>query len=204
MLDYPDYAYLWAWEPLDLARLVSVLDGFPCPWWIAGGLALDLAIGTTTRAHGDLDVAVLRRDQARLWEHLANWDLFWATSDNRLKPWQGEPLEPPIPAVWARRVSDAPWLCEFLLNDCHGDLWRFPADASITRPLVEVSMTSPEGFPILVPEIVLLFKADETSPKNDADFRAALPILGPEARSWLAVAIRARNAGHPWLAELTA
>jgi hypothetical protein len=202
-LDHPDYAFLWAWEPLDPARLAAVLDGFACPWWIAGGLALDLAIGANTRAHGDLDVAILRRDQARLWKHLAEWDLFRATPDDRLEPWQGELLESSSPAVWARRTADAPWLCEFLLNDCDDDLWHFPADASITRPLADIGATSSEGFPILAPEVVLLFKASEPSPKNDADFRAALPKLAPEARTWLAAAIRARNASHPWLAELT-
>jgi hypothetical protein len=36
----------------------------PCPWWIAGGFAIELAIGRPVRDHGDIDVLVLRQESS--------------------------------------------------------------------------------------------------------------------------------------------
>src|SRR5262249_45482977 len=111
-----DYPYLWAWEPLrpdDLHRLLSSLE---TSWWICGGWALDLFLDRETRRHDDLDVAVLRRDQLALRDHLRSWDLRYATPEHALRPWDGSRLEPPIHGIWARPsgVASAPWTCEFL------------------------------------------------------------------------------------------
>ena len=43
------------------------------PWWVAGGWAIDLTLGHQTRKHEDLDVLVLRRDQAWVREELLGW-----------------------------------------------------------------------------------------------------------------------------------
>lgn len=48
------------WQPHEVAELFSALT---VPWWIAGGWAIDLYIGTQTREHDDIDVQILRRDQ---------------------------------------------------------------------------------------------------------------------------------------------
>lgn len=36
--------------------------GFPGPWWIAGGFAIELATGRAIRPHDDIDVGLLRSD----------------------------------------------------------------------------------------------------------------------------------------------
>ena len=38
------------WEPAQLPELVSVFSEMPCPWWVAGGYAIELAIGRSIRA----------------------------------------------------------------------------------------------------------------------------------------------------------
>lgn len=43
------------WAPLSVAGMRSVMAGFPAPWWIAGGWAVDLSLGRQTRPHGDID-----------------------------------------------------------------------------------------------------------------------------------------------------
>ncbi|MGD0604610.1 MAG: hypothetical protein ABSA53_13535 [Streptosporangiaceae bacterium] len=48
------------WEPAQLTELVSIFSKMPCPWWVAGGHASELAIGRSIRGHGDIDV-MLRR-----------------------------------------------------------------------------------------------------------------------------------------------
>src|SRR5436309_9760576 len=55
---------------LEVARLMR---GFPRPWYIAGGWAIDIFLGRETREHDDIDVSVLRNDQAKLRTHLAAW-----------------------------------------------------------------------------------------------------------------------------------
>ena len=70
-LDYPDH---WKWEDFDPSRLSSLMCGFHAPWWVAGGRALDLWMGRQTRAHQDVDVAVLRADQKQLHEAFGDWN----------------------------------------------------------------------------------------------------------------------------------
>ncbi|WP_395108459.1 nucleotidyltransferase domain-containing protein [Actinomadura sp. SCN-SB] len=38
----------------------------PCQWWIAGGHAIELAVGHHVRDHGHIDVVELRWDQPML------------------------------------------------------------------------------------------------------------------------------------------
>ncbi|MEV8332824.1 nucleotidyltransferase domain-containing protein, partial [Streptomyces niveus] len=54
---------LGTWEPAPLAEVVRLFSGLRCPWWIAGGHAIELAVGHAFRPHGDIDVLLLRRDQ---------------------------------------------------------------------------------------------------------------------------------------------
>ena len=64
-------------------------------------------------------------------------------------------------------------------------------------------MRSEDGIPYGRPEIVLLFKARHSDrPKDEADFAAVLPRLGPARRRWLADALELVHPGHPWLERL--
>lgn len=198
-----DYAYLWAWEPLQPADLAGLLNGLGASWWICGGLALDLYLGRETRRHDDLDVAVLRRDQRALFRHLRGWDFCYATPAHTLEPWDGRHLEPPIHGIWARRSNEAsaPWTCEFLLNEHTDPDWIFRLDEAVTRSLAEVGAER-GGVPFLRPEIVLLYKASELSPKNEADFAAVRPQLTQTATQWLREALEVINPRHPWVPRL--
>jgi hypothetical protein len=55
-----DYGDLWKWEDFDPSPLSSLMCSFHAPWWVVGGKALELWMGRPTRAHQDVDVAVLR------------------------------------------------------------------------------------------------------------------------------------------------
>jgi hypothetical protein len=66
---------LYHWEPLSVEKTVELLAGLETPWRIAGGCAIDLFVGRTTRTHGDLDVLIRRVDQLRVQAHLSQWDL---------------------------------------------------------------------------------------------------------------------------------
>ena len=205
MPDAGDYGYLWAWEPIHPEEIAQLLSGFARPWWICGGWALDLFLGRETRRHDDLDVAILRLDQFALFQHLRSWDLRYATPAHTLEPWDGRNLEPPIHGIWARR-SAAPavsWTCEFLLNEEHDGQWVYRHDQAISRPFEEIGDES-NGIPFLRPEIVLLYKSAEPSPKNDTDFAAVHPRLSREANLWLRGAVERCDHQHPWIEALCA
>jgi hypothetical protein len=204
MREAGDYAFLWAWEPLHPDDLARQLLGFDGPWWICGGWALDLYLNRETRRHDDLDVALLRRDQLALHRHLVGWDLRYATPEHTLEPWDGRQLDLPIHGIWARRSQEdaAPWTCEFLLNEERDDSWVYRRNATVTRPLDAIGMRR-NGVPFFGPEIVLLYKSNERSPKNDADFAAVAPHLSQAATLWLQSALETCDPQHPWLARLS-
>jgi hypothetical protein len=199
-----DYAFLWAWEPLHPGEFARLLATFERPWWICGGWALDLFLDRETRRHDDLDVALLRRDQGALHDHLRGWDLRYATAEHALEPWDGRRLDSPIRGIWARRSDGAatPWTCEFLLNEESDGHWVYPGNDTVKRPLDEVGMHR-NGVPFLRPEIVLLYKSSERSPKNDADFAATEPQLSRAGALWLHRALAACDGQHPWLLRLS-
>jgi hypothetical protein len=199
-LDYPD---AWEWEEFEPSRLLEVMRGFAAPWWVAGGWALDLWLGRKTRVHQDVDLAILRGDQHKLYDALPDWELYYATPDHRLVPLRpGGWLEPPLHGVWARPAPDAPWLCEFLLNEHEGADWLYRRNPAVRMPLAEMGSVISGGIPILAPQIVLLHKAHEGAEKDEADFRAALPHLSPSAMTWLVRALEETTPEHPWLAQL--
>jgi hypothetical protein len=204
MANAGDHAYLWAWEPINPEGLGELLCDFARPWWICGGWALDLFLGRETRRHDDLDVALLRQDQLALYHHLRAWDLHYATTTHTLEPWDGRLLDPPIHGIWARRALErsARWTCEFLLNEERDGEWIFRRNEAIRRPLDEIG-DERDGVPFLRPEVVLLYKSSERSPKNDTDFAAALPRLSREASLWLKEALETQDARHPWVEALS-
>jgi Aminoglycoside-2''-adenylyltransferase len=205
MVDARDYAYLWAWEPIEPEQIAELLSRFARPWWICGGWALDLFLARETRRHADLDVALLRHDQLALFHHLRAWDLHYATPIHTLEPWDGRHLGLPIHGIWARRSGEpnASWTCEFLLNEERDGEWVFRRNEAVRRPLEEIG-DERDGVPFLRPEIVLLYKATERSPKNDTDFAAVQPRLSRESSLWLRAALERCDDRHPWIQGLLA
>jgi hypothetical protein len=198
-----DYANLWEWEEFDPSRLLEVMADFNAPWWVAGGWALDLWMERQTRPHQDVDVAILRGDQQKLYRSLNQWELYYAAPDHRLLPLRPDQgLHPPIHGIWVRRPRDAPWLCEFLLNEHEGAHWVYREDPALRMPLADIGISASGNIPILVPEIVLLYKAHERTEKDEADFRVALHHLSPRSRSWLLRALKESAPHHACITHL--
>ncbi|MEU3535141.1 amino acid transporter [Streptomyces murinus] len=175
------------------------------PWWIAGGYAIELAVGRELRPHGDLDVLILRRDQALLRDLLAGWDLSVADPPGlgRLRPWHsGEVLQPPLHDIWCRRTPEAPWSVQLMLDESEGHEWVSRRTPQIRLPIERVGRTSASGIPYLAPEVQLFYKAKATRDKDETDFEAVLPLLEEGQRVWLAEAIKVIAPDHPWLRRL--
>jgi hypothetical protein len=172
----------------------------PGGWRGQGAGPLD---GAQARAHQDVDVAILRADQEQIHEAFGGWELYYATTDHRLVPYRSDRrLEVPLHGIWVRPASDAPWLCEFLLNEHEDQQWVYRRNPAVRKALAEVGATALGGVPILVPEIVLLYKAHELTEKDEADFRTIFPHLTPSRKAWLLEALDETTPNHPWARRL--
>ena len=181
---------------MSLEAVVELLAGAPFPWWIAGGLALELHLGRSWRAHDDTDVGIRRTDAPAVHRWLEAWDLHVAAA-GELHRWHGQPLDAGAGEnnVWMRGEAGASWVLDLTVGDGDEDSWIYRRDPAVRRPWGEVVRTTAGGIPYLVPEVQLLFKSCTLRPKDDLDARLVVPVLDHGARAFLGAAL---PAGHPW------
>ena len=185
----------WSWEPLELDEAVALMDGFPGPWWVVAGWAIELHVGRPLREHSDVDILVLRDDQAAIRSQLPGWDVQIA-HEGRMEPWpDGARIELPRSGLWARSDANGPWQLQFLLAELENGDWWYRRDPEIRLPLDEIGLRTPGGIPYLRPELALLFKSTNRRDEDEIDFEAALPALGGTARRRLVAWL---PPGHPW------
>ena len=189
-------------------RIFQLMHRYDAPWCIAGGWALDLHLGVVTREHHDIEVAVLRRDQALLRDYLVGWHPQVVVPGEpgttyERRPWEGEQeLELPIHELHTRPPQADVHGLEILLNEADGEDWVYRRDARVRLPLARAIRLTPGGIPYLAPELVLLYKAKHLEERDRQDFATALARLQREQREWLVAALSLTAPGHPWLGVL--
>ncbi|RRR98242.1 nucleotidyltransferase domain-containing protein [Glycomyces terrestris] len=194
---------LGPWVPASLDDVRARLAPAGAPWWIGGGYAVELAVGAPFRAHGDVDVLLLRRDQLAVQRALPDWEWWAADPPGTLRRWHpGEILPLAVHDIWCRPSAAAPWALQFMLDEADGDDWVSRRDPRLRRPLAGIGRTSPAGLPYLSADIQLFYKSKGLRPKDEADFTAVLPVLEPAQRAWLRGALGLADPAHPWLARL--
>ena len=192
---------LGPWVPLDPVEVRRLFAGFPGPWWIAGGWAIDMSLGRKTREHGDIDVAVLRSDWSAVQTWLRGWELFLANVV--LTPWaDGEAPPADTCDVWCRPAGSTSWALQLMLNPGTTDTWVCRRNPTLTRPMSSAVRRTGDGIPFLAPELQLLMKAKRCEAKDEADFANAVGTLDDDARGWLRTALERVHPGHRWLDEL--
>ncbi|WP_410571520.1 nucleotidyltransferase domain-containing protein [Amycolatopsis sp. cmx-4-61] len=192
-----------SWEPVPLPEVAALFAHVRAPWWIAGGYAVELAVGRAFREHADVDVLLLRRDQLAVQEALPTWEWWAADPPGTLRPWgRGELLGDGVDDVWCRPSASAPWRLQIMLDPAAGDEWVSRRNPAVRREIALLGGVSAEGLPYLAPEVQLFAKAHGTRPKDEEDFAAALPVLDAAQRRWLAEALGRTYGAHPWLGRL--
>lgn len=191
-----------AWHPMDPAAARRILCAVDVRWWVAGGWALDLFVGTQSRAHEDLDVGVLRRDAARVLAALPGWEFFEAQEGSLHWLATGVAPRAKVNSLWGRPAGESHWMLELMLDDADGEHWIFRRDPSIRRPLAAALRSTVEGTRYLAPEIQLLYKARDVRPRDQADFERVAPRLDTAAREWLRSALSRLYPRHRWLPVL--
>jgi hypothetical protein len=195
----PDVA---SWRALSVDEIARAFDAVRAPWRIAGGWAIDLFLGEQTRAHGDIDVAMLRDDVGALRALQPEFDLHIA-HDGAFTRWDGGALEPARHQFWVRRRDDDAWAFEVLFEQHAAGSWVFRRDARIRVPLTKFGCATSDGVPYIAPEVALLYKAQHAGiARHAADFARAAPVLAPDARAWLRDALETAHPGHAWIAML--
>ncbi len=191
--------------PLSVAEAAGIFRDLPATWWVAGGWAIDAFLGHQSREHGDLDIAVLRRDQLIVQDHLAEWELHAAVGGGKLGPWPaGQKLPLSVHDIWCRRHESAPWSMQLMLEEAEEDQWLYRRQGSVQRSLASLVSTI-KGIPYLAVEVQFLYKArDHDQAKNDADWRSCVHVLNSDQRRWLQDALTAVHPGHPWIGPLQA
>ncbi|HKW48535.1 MAG TPA: hypothetical protein VJN70_13895, partial [Gemmatimonadaceae bacterium] len=104
---------------------VETMRRFQAPWGVAGGWAIELLVNQRLRRHADIDVAILRAHQSRLWTDLEP-NAVQVVIDGALRTWDASDwIPPPIHEVhlgWANGSR-----LEILLNehDSTSDEWIY-------------------------------------------------------------------------------
>ncbi|MDM5295134.1 hypothetical protein QUF81_18580 [Peribacillus simplex] len=116
--------------------ITSLMPGFNKTWFFAGGWTIDLFIGSETREHQDIEIALFREDQLYLKEYLKAWD-FKKVTKGKFYTWENELLELPIYEIHALNKPNGDKL-EVLLNGTKENDWKFRRSLTISHPLKSV------------------------------------------------------------------
>jgi hypothetical protein len=194
---------LGTWRAISPTEAAAWLAPLPVRWWFAGGWAIDLHAGAQSRAHGDLDVGILRRDAREVLAAFSSWEVFEANAGRLTRLHAGALPRSSVNSLWCRPAGADQWLLEFLLDDAIGAKWVFRRQPEIRRQLSTIVRHGAQALPYLAPEIQLLYKSRDARARDQADFRLVAPLLDEQARAWLHDALARTDAGHCWLADLT-
>jgi aminoglycoside-2''-adenylyltransferase len=188
------------WRPMPLAEANALFADLPVAWWISGGLALELHVGTSWRSHDDLDVSLRRTEVGALLSLLPEWELHVA-ADGRLRRWDGAPLLASRHEnnLWCRPGPGEPWAVDVTISDGDDDEWIFRRDPWVRAPWSDAVLAASDGTRYLAPELQLLYKSFHFRPKDDEDAARVIPVLDVDRRRRLGELL---PAAHPWQERL--
>ncbi|HVM99148.1 MAG TPA: hypothetical protein VMT68_02955 [Caulobacteraceae bacterium] len=199
----PVESWSMAWTPDQAAR---ALEGLSAPWAVAGGWALDLWLGRETRKHEDLEIAVPAAFFPEIRTRLEGLGLkLFAIDEGQviaLAP--GEAPGPQTHQTWVMEPAVNGWRIDVFREPGDAQTWIYRRTGDLKAPRAWASGRTAAGIPYLAPQIVLLFKAKAMRDKDEADFAIVAPLMSPEAKEWLAAALRGAHPGHPWIDRLSA
>lgn len=201
---YRVYGPWRAWTPVQAAE---ALAGFPHPWWVVGGHAIEAFTGVR-RSHEDIDISFLASAAAigDLRAELGGRFHLWSNDGGTFRVIDDRHPEPlqPLAQIWVREHALAPWLADFVPSPQVHGLWQSKRDDSFVADVDEVTWVHSDGVRYLCPEVTLSFKAQQDRPKDRRDLAAAWPLLDGERQTWLAARVRRQHPDHPWNAVLRA
>jgi hypothetical protein len=193
-----------AWDPLTPQQLKGLMAGFPEPWWVVGGHAVEAFTGVR-RFHEDIDLVVFADVLPALREQFRGVFHLWSNHGGTFRVIDDDQPEPlhPLAQVWMRENARSPWRVDCPVNPVRDGKWLSKRDDDLVHDLEEVTWVADDGVRYLNPEIVLHYKAKQVRAKDEVDLDNVLPRLADDRRAWLHDALR-RTYGddHVWLARV--
>ncbi|MFB7512761.1 nucleotidyltransferase domain-containing protein [Streptomyces sp. NPDC056144] len=196
--DEIDARWADAWRPEQVAERLADADA---PWYVAAGWALDLFRGGQSRPHGDLEIAVPVAGFAEIRDRFPEY-AFDAVGSGRVWADPGAEALAATHQTWVRDRATDRYLFDVFREPHEGGTWICRRDESLRLPYDALIERTSDGIPFLAPELVLLFKAKASRPKDQADFEGVLPLLDRPRREALSGWLTRVHPGHPWLREL--
>ncbi len=196
--------------PIFALEVNALMAGFGRPWCIAGPWALELFLhdrgerngpAATAARPAPVTLAIFRIDQQALRDYLYGWH-FQYLAAGVARDWTEQSwIEQPLYELSAHQPrADPPRLC-IELFDLEAEHWVYRRHQRIRRHRDSVILRTPQGIPVLAPEITLLDAHDTPAP-HAPELEAALGLLPPPARRWLHTTLRMLQPEHPWLTRL--
>ncbi|MEV6195679.1 hypothetical protein AB0M19_25125 [Streptomyces sp. NPDC051920] len=196
--DELDARWTDAWRPEQVAER---LDGVSIPWCVAAGWALDLFRGEQSRPHGDLEIAAPAAGFQEIRDRFPEYACD-AVGSGRIWAEAGTEALDATHQTWFRDPANGQFLFDVFREPHDGGTWICRRDETLRLPYDTIVERTTDGIPYLVPELVLLFKAKTSRPKDQADFDGTLPLLGRARRVRLSGWLERIHPAHPWLAAL--
>jgi hypothetical protein len=178
----------------EVEKIKMLLQGLKCPYWFAGGWAIDMFLSRQTRQHQDIEIAIARADQKHLLP-LSNVSSIEYVEDHEKKTWRGQPLQLPVHEMYIHFYGGG--TVEVLLNEFDDSHWIYRRNPDIRLPREKFT-----GVPYLPPAVVLLYKSKNPRPQDEEDFDAVAGRLDPGEEKWLAESIARDYPEHPWLSRM--
>ena len=193
------------WRPLGLAAVAAIFGSAPFRWCVAGGFAIDLAVGSPTRPHADIDLLISHQDHAAVRDWLGHWDCWQADPPGSLRPWRvGEALAPEVHDVWCRSCPSDRWRFQLMLDNGDNRHWVSRRSATINAPWVNIIRRTADGIPYLAAHVQLFYKAKSLRAKDEMDFNSVVEHLSSDERLWLSNAIgQCYGVEHRWIQHLS-
>jgi hypothetical protein len=188
-----------AWPPEKLYARLKNLDS----WWdVVGGWALDLWHGHQTRAHEDIEFAVLPTGVDGCRTILSELTFFAARRGKLSYLAPADPLQDNVWQVWGADLTAGFWRIDMMIERGSPETWKYKRDHSIQMPRSTAVQKNELGIRYLAPANVLLFKAKHHREKDEYDFEMALPKLSSRERVDLRLWLETLHPGHEWISRL--
>ena len=196
------------------------------PWAVCGGFALELFLGKTIRAHGDIDICVFEKDRDAILRFLLDrgWRVYEFRGQGKVRPlMKGMQSDPGRNLMCLTEGCDfvkfypcedtgllyhqffhkgMKKLCylDCLFSAVRGDNLVLDPKKGVEREMSK-AILSRNGIPYLAPEIALLYKAGNSdNPDYQLDFEETFPHLNEDQRErFLQGMRRLYPEGHPWI-----
>jgi hypothetical protein len=195
---HPDDAEWEAWTPQEVARRLTAVEA---PWAVTAGWAIDLFLGRERREHEDLEIAVPADRFSEVAAALDELDFHTVTRGSVTPVAEAPELLETTHQTWGLDRAANVWRIDVFRDPRDGDHWLARRDESIRLSYDELIEHTADGIPYERPEVVLLFKAKHSRPKDEADLAAVLPHLSADRRQLLAGWIAQVHPGHFWLPD---